>query len=144
MKFTDIFWFFVAGCLLAIALALSGCGSVPVTQDMTSKANFGVKPSNEAAANAIRGYFDKNLISPARFQCTGVSDKAWAKADTSANHQFGYLVVCGIPDKNRRTCSAGSCEYVFLFNGPTLQVFDYSRYYSIGVEPRGILYDLVR
>lgn len=129
--------------LTLIALALAGCGGVPVTREDASNAQFAAKPTDEEAIRKIRGYLEDVLIDPdsLRLKCSKVTDKAWARENMFDRPQFGYLVICDVNSKNRMGGYVGGKEFGFLFNGSTFQAFDYSGYSSGG---SGTHYGLVR
>ena len=129
--------------LTLIALALAGCGGVPVTRDDASKALFAAKPTDEEAIRKIRGYLENVLIDPdsLKLKCSKVTDKAWARGNMFDRPQFGYLVICDVNSKNRMGGYVGGKEFGFLLNGSSFQAFDYSGYSDGG---RGTHYDLVR
>jgi hypothetical protein len=101
--------------MVAIGLALAGCGLIKAKPSDIFAADFGPKPTQEEVLSSVKSDMSRLLFDPysAVYEC-GLARKAWA--NLLGTIHFGWVAFCEINAKNRFGGYVGVRPYGFMIN----------------------------
>lgn len=105
--------------IFALSLFLTACGSMSVSREEMSNANYGVKPSSSETSAIVKEYLDQVLIDPdsLRLLCNESTRKGWARDNMYHPPIYGHLLRCKVNSKNKFGGYTGNKDYVFVLSG---------------------------